>query len=108
VTFQTSKAHTLVLFYKAGQQASEDAKENLNTARQAVSDDLGSVALLNADHHNAVCVAYGITSFPTCIIFDEDSNALLRTEDPDDLVFPWFLYELKGILQNRRLRAACI
>jgi hypothetical protein len=108
VISQTFKTHHLVLFYKAGQQASEDAKENLNTARQVVGDDLGSVALLNADYCNAVCVAYDITSFPTCIIFDEDSNSLLRTEDPDNLIFPWFLYELKGILQNRRLRAACI
>jgi hypothetical protein len=104
LTSQTSRSCRLVLFYESEQQASDDARHELTIARRKVEDDLGSVAVMNVSYCNAVCVAYGITQCPTCILFDEHNNVLARIEDATKFTRLWFLEELKGILKNRRLQ----
>ena len=101
---QTSRPYRLVLFYESDQQASSDARHELNIARRKVEDDLGSVAIMNVSYCNAVCVSYGITQCPTCILFDAENNVLTRIEDGSKFTRLWFLEELKGILKNRRLQ----
>jgi hypothetical protein len=101
---QTSRPHRLVLFYESEQQASSDARHELNIARRKVEDDLGSVAAMDVSYCKAVCVAYVITHCPTCILFDEENNVLTRIEDDSKFTRLWFLEELKEILKNRRLQ----
>ena len=105
MTSQTSRPHRMVLFYESGQKESSDARHELTAARQQVEDDLGSVAVMNVSYCNAVCVAYGITKCPTCIIFDGENNAQVRVDNPKHLTSRWFLTELNGILYNRRFNA---
>lgn len=105
MTSQTSRPHRLVLFYEHGHGPSEVARHELTAARQEVEDDLGSVAVMNVAYCHAVCVAYDLSKFPTCIIFDEDQNVIERIDEADYLTRSWFYWELENIIRNRRFNA---
>ena len=66
-----------MLFVERGDLNSEVAIDNLSLALND-TDYRCWTAVLEGRYHQAVCISYKITSFPTMLVLDEHASALHR------------------------------
>lgn len=66
-----------MLFVDKEDLASQTALHNLDLALEG-SEDRCYVAVLESQYHNAVCISYDITEFPTLLVLDSSAQVLYR------------------------------
>lgn len=66
-----------MLFVDKEDLASQTALHNLDLALEG-AEDRCYIAVLEAQYHNAVCISYDITEFPTLLVLDSSAQVLYR------------------------------
>lgn len=66
-----------MLFVDKEAHESQIALKNLDAALED-SDSRCYIAVLEKQYHNAVCISYDITEFPTMLVLDSSAQVLYR------------------------------